>query len=349
MGGIHVRILDGSQGEGGGQIIRTALTLACVKNKPIRIENIRAGRKPPGLRPQHMTAIKAAAAICQAEVDGADVDSQTVTFKPGGPLRAGDYEWNVGTAGSVTLVIQTVLLPLALAEGPSTIRVHGGTHVPNSPSGHYLRDVYGPILLSLGIDLEVYMETYGWYPEGGGTMSVYLAGSAALNGQNMLERGPIERVVGTAVGCNLPSHIPQRMASRAINLLDTIDAPVDIRPVRSRSISTGAGIFLATEYNNGRGGFGVLGAKGMPSEVVAEKAVTALLDFHDNGAAVDEHLADQLIVPLALAEGPSTFSTAAITPHLLTNIAVVQTFIDRPIDVDEKRHTVSFGTHAIRE
>lgn len=229
------------------------------------------------------------------------------------------------------------------------IRVHGGTHVPNSPSGHYLRDVYCPMLLSLGIGLETYMEAYGWYPEGGGTMSVYLEGSAALQGQNMLERGPIERVVGTAVGCNLPSHIPQRMANRAINLIDTIDAPVDIRPVRTRSISTGAGIFLATEYNNGRGGFGVLGVKGMPSEVVAEKAVTALLDFHDSGAAVDEHLADQLVIPLVLAPGPSMFSTAAITPHLRTNIGVVQEFIDRAIDIDESRRIVSIGAHTTRE
>jgi RNA 3'-terminal phosphate cyclase (ATP) len=258
-------------------------------------------------------------------------------------VRAGEYEWDVGTAGAVTLVIQTVLLPLALAQGSSTIRVRGGTHVPNSPSGHYLRDVYCPMLLSFGVSLEMYMESYGWYPEGGGMMSVYLEGGAALQSQNLLERGPIERVTGTAVGCNLPSHIPQRMASRAINLLETIDAPIDIRPVRTRSISTGAGIFLATEYTNGRGGFGVLGTKGMASEVVAEKAVTALLDFHDNGAAADEHLADQLVIPLALAEGPSTFSTAAITPHLLTNIAVVRTFINRPIDVDETRRTVTFG------
>jgi RNA 3'-terminal phosphate cyclase (ATP) len=164
-----------------------------------------------------------------------------------------------------------------------------------------------------------------------------------LIGLDLHIRGPIERVVGTAVGCNLPSHIPQRMANRAINLLDTFDAPLDIRPCRTRSLSTGAGIFLAVEYANGRGGFGVLGRQGMPSEVVAEKAVTALLSFHDTGAAVDEHLADQLVIPLALAEGKSVLAVEAVTSHLRTNIEVVRRFVDRPITVDEAGRTVTFS------
>jgi RNA 3'-terminal phosphate cyclase (ATP) len=238
--------------------------------------------------------------------------------------------------------MQTVLLPLALAEGESTIRVNGGTHVPFSPSGHYLRDVYTPCLLSIGADIEVYMDVYGWMPEGGGSISAYIPGSSELIGQNFMDRGPIERVIGTAVGCNLPSHIPQRMANRAINLLDTIDAPIDIRPCRTRGISTGAGIFLTAEYVNGRGGFGVLGRKGVASEVVAEEAVNALLAFHQTGAAVDEHLADQLVIPLALAQGRSVISTAALTPHLLTNISVVRAFTNRPIFVDEARRAITF-------
>jgi RNA 3'-terminal phosphate cyclase (ATP) len=339
-----VLTLDGSQGEGGGQIVRTALTLSTITGTAIRIKNIRGGRSPHGLRAQHVTAIRAAADICGAAVSGADVGSGEITFEPGGPGRAGDYEWAVGTAGSVTLVLQTVLLPLVLAEGTSTVKVHGGTHVPSSPSGHYLRDVYMPVLLSLGANVEIYMDTYGWMPEGGGTISAYVQGRARLSGLDMRQRGPVERVIGTAVGCNLPSHIPQRMANRAVNLLGvSLQVPLDIRPVRTRSISTGAGLFLAAEYTNGRGGFGMLGRKGMPSEVVAEKAITALLDFDASGAAVDRHLADQLVVPLALAEGESIVSTDAITPHLLTNTAVVRAFLDRPIEVDEQARTVTFG------
>ncbi len=333
--------IDGSQGEGGGQIVRTALTLSAITGTAIQIEAIRAGRKPRGLRPQHVTAIHAAAEICDAATDGVAVGSGAILFEPGQGVRAGTYEFAVGTAGSAALVLQTVLLPLALADGESQVRVYGGTHVPNSPSGHYLRDVYLPLLLGLGVDAELYMESYGWMPEGGGQITTYVRGGAQLTGRDLGERGRIERIFGTAVGCNLPSHIPQRMANRAANLLQTIDAPLDIRPLRTRSISTGAGIFLAVEYTNGRGGVGTLGVRGMPSEAVADQAVTDLLNFHASDAAVDRHLADQLIVPLALAAGESLVRTDVITPHLLTNIAVVRRFLERPIDVDERRRLVT--------
>ncbi len=332
--------LDGSQGEGGGQIVRSAVSLSSITGQPVMIENIRAGRKPRGLRPQHVTAIRAAADICGAAIDGVNIDSDMITFEPGGPVQAGDYEWAVGTAGATTLVMQTVMLPLALAKGESTVAIHGGTHVPFSPSGHYLRDVYVPTLLRLGADTEVYMDSYGWMPEGGGTLTAYIHGGARLEGGDMRDGGRLERIFGMAVGCNLPSHIPQRIANRAINLLSNMEVPVDIRPLRTRSISTGAGIFLAVELTNGRGGFGVLGRKGMPSETVAEQAVTDLLTFLDSQSAADKHLIDQLIIPLALAAGASVVSFESYTAHLATNIAVVQAFLDRPILVDEAAQTV---------
>jgi RNA 3'-terminal phosphate cyclase (ATP) len=335
--------LDGSHGEGGGQIVRTALTLSCMTGTAVLIENIRAGRKPSGLRPQHITAIQAAAEISYAEVRGVEVGAKTILFEPGAPVRAGQYEWSVGTAGAATLVLQTILLPLALAEGESTVKIHGGTHVPNSPSGHYVRDVYMPVLLSMGVDLEIYMDCYGWVPEGGGTIEAHTAGNAQLLALDKRDRGHIERVFGTAIGCNLPSHIPQRIANRAVNLLGEFDAPVDIRPQRTRSISTGAGIFLTVEYTNGRGGFGVIGRKGMPSEAVAEKAITGLLSFHDSAAAADRHLTDQLVVPMALAEGASAFTAEDLTSHLYTNIDTVRAFVNRPIEVDESTRTITFG------
>jgi len=335
--------LDGSQGEGGGQIIRTAVALSAITGQPVRIERVRAGRENPGLRPQHVTAVEAVAAICDAVTRGVEVGSDTIIFEPRSPVRAGEYEWGVGTAGSACLVAQTVLLPLALAQGASKLTLYGGTHVPHSPSGHYLRDVYAPMLLRMGIGIEIYMGSYGWMPEGGGMLTIYLEGGARPQGQRLLERGPLERVFGYAVGCNLPSHIPQRMANRAINLLDVLDVPLDIRPQRTRSVSTGAGLFLTAEYANGRAGFGMLGRKGMPSEEVAERAVTPLLMFHDSGAAVDERLMDQLVLPLALAEGESVVSTNAITSHLRTNIDVVRAFLDRPIAVDEEKRVVTVG------
>lgn len=338
--------LDGSQGEGGGQIIRTALTLSTILGVPFRVEQIRAGRDPGGLRAQHVTAIQAAADICDAHVEGARIGSETVTFVPGGPVCSGDYEWRIDTAGSATLVLQTVLLPLALAPEPSTVRVHGGTHVPNSPSAHYLRDVYVPLLLEIGADVTVSIEAYGWVPGGGGTLGATVTGGAHLRGCDLRQRGELERVFGTTVGCNLPSHIPQRMANRAINLLNAVEAfdpPLDIRPVRASGASTGAGIFLVAEYANGRGGWGVLGRKGVPSEVVAGDGVTALLMFHDSDAAVDEHLADQLVIPLALSEGPSVVTTPEVTTHLRTNIDVVRHFVDREIRLDEQQGAVYFA------
>jgi RNA 3'-terminal phosphate cyclase (ATP) len=338
-----VIILDGSQGEGGGQIVRSAVTLSCITGQAVRVEKVRAGRKTGGLRPQHVAAVRAAAELCDAEIEGVAVGSTAITFEPRAAVRAGVYEWTVGTAGSATLVLQTVLLPLALAEGRSELRVHGGTHVPRSPSGHYLRDVYAPALLELGADAEIYGNGYGWTPQGGGTLSAYTGGGARLCGVDGHERGQLERVFGVAVGCNLPAHIPQRMANRARNLLapHLLGVTVDIRPQRVRSVSTGAGIFLAAEYGNGRGGVGVLGRRGMPSEVVAERAVQALLAFHDSGAAVDRHLADQLIMPLALAEGPSVLHVEAITSHCRTQAAVVRAFLPRGIHLDEHTQTIT--------
>ena len=336
-------VLDGSQGEGGGQIVRSAVTLSCITGQAVRVERVRAGRKTGGLRPQHVAAIRAAAELCDAATEGVDVGSAAITFEPRADVRAGEYEWAVGTAGSAALVLQTVLLPLALASGRSEVRVHGGTHVPRSPSGHYLRDVYAPALAELGADVEIYVSAYGWTPEGGGTLTAYTGGGAQLRGVDMRARGPLERVFGVAVGCNLPAHIPQRMANRARNLLapQLAGASLDIRPQRARSISTGAGIFLAAEYANGRGGVGVLGRRGMPSEVVAERAVQALLAFHGSGAAVDRHLADQLIVPLALAEGPSVLRAEAITSHCRTQAAVVRAFLPRVIHLDEHTQTIT--------
>lgn len=336
--------LDGSQGEGGGQVVRTAVTLSSITGIPVRIENIRAGRDPGGLRAQHVTAIQAAAAICDAALTGVEKGSPAITFEPRSAVKAGEYSWGVGTAGSAVLVLQTVLLPLALAEGESSVQVSGGTHVPNAPSGHYLRDVYMPLLLRIGADIEIYMDSYGWVPEGGGQITAYIKGGKPLNGIDMKVRGRLERVFGVAVGCNLPSHIPQRMANRATNLIGShIEAPLDIRPQRTRSVSTGAGIFLTVEYANGRGGFGCLGRKGMPSEAVAERAVTDVLHFVENDAALDRYAADQMILPLALADGQSSFRTETITRHCRTNIAVVRAFTNRPIYADDNTRIVSIG------
>ena len=328
--------IDGQYGEGGGQILRTALTLACITRRPITIENIRAGRHKPGLRRQHLAAVLAATEICGAEVEGADIGSQHLVFIPGRPPQAGTYEWEIKTAGSTALVLQTVMLPLAMAPGPSEIRAIGGTHVPFSPSGHYLRDVYAPMLVQSGVEVFVNIERYGWNPKGGGEITCYLEGWSQLHGQDLTERGELERLIGVGLASRLPAHIPQRMTTHVAKVLDFLEVPLDMRTERDgRSKGEGAGVFLTAEYANGRAGFTALGEPGVPSEEVAEEAAYAFQVFDAGNASVDSHLADQLVLALSLADGASSFITPQITEHLLTNCWVIQQFIDRMITVDD--------------
>ena len=336
--------LNGQFGEGGGQILRTALTLSCITRKAFTVQNIRAGRHKPGLRRQHLTSVMAAAEICDAEVLGADIGSQELAFAPRRPAQAGVYEWEVKSAGAAPLVLQTVLLPLAMAPGPSEIRVLGGTHVPHSPSGHYLRDVYAPMLVQSGVEVFVNIERYGWNPKGGGEITCYLEGWSQLHGQDLLERGELERLIGIGLASRLPAHIPQRMTTHVRKVLDFLEVPVDIRPERDgRSKGEGAGVFLTAEYANGRAGFSALGEPGVPSEEVAEEAAYTFQVFDAGNASVDSHLADQLVLVLSLAEGESTFVTPHITDHLITNRWVIQQFIQRQITLDEHTGRVDIG------
>jgi RNA 3'-terminal phosphate cyclase (ATP) len=329
-------VIDGQYGEGGGQVLRTALTLSCITRRPITIENIRAGRHKPGLRRQHLTAVMAAADICDAEVAGADIGSQELVFAPRRPAHAGYYEWQVKSAGAATLVLQTILLPMAMAPGASEIRVIGGTHVPYSPSGHYLRDVYAPMLVQGGVEVFVNIERYGWNPKGGGEITCYLEGWSQLHSQDLLERGDLERLIGVGLASRLPAHIPQRMTTHVRKVLDFLEVPVDIRPERDgRSKGEGAGVFLTAEYANGRAGFSALGEPGVASEEVAEEAAYAFQVFDAGNASVDAHLADQLVLVLALAEGESVFITPQITDHLTTNCWVIQQFLERQITIDQ--------------
>ncbi|HSQ38598.1 MAG TPA: RNA 3'-terminal phosphate cyclase, partial [Anaerolineales bacterium] len=197
---MTTRYIDGSHGEGGGQILRSALTLAAITGDAVRLENIRANRAKPGLRPQHLTAVRAAAAVCNAHVEGAERDSQALTFTPQTPPQAGDYVFDVndvvssGSAGAMTLVLQTVLLPLALADGPSRLILRGGTAVPMSPPAPYLEHVYLPTLFEMGVQVRVAHRLWGFYPQGGGELDVEIAGRAIVHSLDLTERGAPERV-----------------------------------------------------------------------------------------------------------------------------------------------------------
>lgn len=325
--------IDGSIGEGGGQVLRTALTLSVLTGQPVEIRNIRAGRPNPGLQPQHLTAVYAAAALCQAQVEGAALGSQTLRFAPQNPPRPGEYIFDVtevagrGSAGAVGLVFQTLFLPLALMPGESLVVLRGGTHVPWAPSVDYLQEVFLPTVAQMGLNAEIDLVAWGFYPVGGGEVRVRIRGrSGPLSPLNLTERGNVRRVRGRAVVSNLPSHIPQRMVDRARSLLNQAGLRADLQPMVTRGTGPGAGIFLVVDYEHVRAGFSAYGRKGVPSEQVAEEACRELLAHHESGAPVDPHLADQLLLPMALAEGTSRFVTSAVTGHLLTNLTVVRAF-----------------------
>jgi RNA 3'-terminal phosphate cyclase (ATP) len=328
--------IDGSQGEGGGQILRTSLSLAAIAGRAIRIENIRAGRPKPGLAAQHLTAVRAVAALCRARLAGDEIGSGRLDFLPEAPVQAGDYAFDVaaarrgGSAGATGLVLQAVLPPLALAGGRSRVSIRGGTHVAWSPSFDYLRDVWLPALAAMGIAARLELRRSGWYPIGEGQIEAVVEGRALaerpLRPLTLLERGRLLEVTGRAVTANLPAQIPRRMAERARALLAEQGVQAGIEVEVLQAACAGAGIFLTAHYENLRCGFNALGERGKPAEAVAEEAAEALLAHMASGAALDLHLADQVVLPLSLAAGPSRFTVERITPHLETNARVVELF-----------------------
>lgn len=328
--------IDGDYGEGGGQLLRTSLSLAAITGQPVRIDRIRAKREKPGLAIQHLTGVRAAAAVCQATVKGDTLGSTTLEFIPNCPTQAGKYTFDVaqtvgtGSAGAVTLILQTVLLPLALTTGESVVTLKGGTFVPWSPPVSYIEKVYLPILVQMGVQAEVKIRAWGWYPRGGGELELRVMGNgggdASLKSLHLLERGALQQVKGLAIVTELPSHIPQRMASRAQNLLEQAHLKAQVQPLRERGVGPGAGIFLTAQYEHSRTGFGAVGKIGLPAEQVAAIATQELLNFHANGAPIDIYLADQLLLPAALASFASQYRSAGISTHLTTNAWVIEQF-----------------------
>ncbi len=338
--------IDGSYGEGGGQILRTSLSLSAITGHPIRINNIRAGRDKPGLAAQHLTSVRAAATICRAKVRGDAMGSMTLEFIPGSAVQVGNYTFDVSearegrSAGAVAMVLQTVLLPLVLANGNSQVTLRGGTHVNYSPSMTYIQEVYLPMLHRMGVQVEMQINAWGWYPQGGGEVELSVSSDPNLNGINLLKRGNLQQVRGLAVVTQLPSHIPQRMASRAENILREEQLKVTVQPIHAKGVAPGAGLFLTAEYENSLAGFSGLGRIGLPAEKVAEVACEEFLNFHETGAPVDEHLGDQLLLPAALASTRSEYRVAAVSNHLTTNASIIELFGLAKVTVDEEEKRV---------
>ncbi len=340
--------LDGAHGQGGGPILRTALSLSAITMRGFRLFNLRAGRRNPGLLPQHLSAARAAAVITEAAVSGDSLGSAELSFAPRHPPKPGSYAIDVAetagraSAGSVTLVLQTLLLPLALADGVSMLLLRGGTHVAWSPPFDDVITAYLPALRRMGFRVEAELKQSGWYPRGAGEVACIVTGGPTPRGEgthprplDASQRGPLRRITGRAIAANLPAHISQRMADRARANLGDLGVPVDIEPQRVNAACPGAGIFLVAHYEPLAASFSAYGRPGKPSEAVADEVAASLREHHASRAGVERHLADQLLLPLAIATGPSVFTAPAATGHLMTNAWTIGQFGVADIEIEQ--------------
>jgi len=331
--------IDGSYGEGGGQIVRTALALSCVTGRAVEIRNVRATRKNPGLQPQHLTGVLACAQIARAEVDGAALGSNRLLFSPG-RITGGEYTFDVeqtagrGSAGSVSLILQAILLPLSRAASPSHIVLRGGTHVSRAPSVHYLTEVFLPTIRRLGLLADVELVRWGFYPIGKGEVIARITPCPELEGLTWDKPGPVTHASGISAVANLPRHIAERQKDAASQGLAAAGIAGDIHIIAAPAVGRGTVCFLKADIEGGAAGFCSLGEIGKRAETVGRDAAAECAAFLKTGAAVDRHLADQLLPYLALARGSSTVTAEAVTTHLLTNLWVVQHFVDRDVRVE---------------
>jgi RNA 3'-terminal phosphate cyclase (ATP) len=320
-------VIDGSIGEGGGQILRSALALSLVTGRPFRIDGIRAGRQKPGLLRQHLTAVRAAATIGGATVTGDELGSTVLTFAPRA-VRGGDYSFNVGSAGSTTLVLQTVLPALLVAPAASRLTIEGGTHNPAAPPFDFLATTFAPQVRQMGAGFEIALEAHGFHPAGGGRLLAAIEPVTQLRPLTLLERGPV-----TVRARALLASLPEQIARRELGIVQR-RLGLERGQCRSEQVPASPGpgnvVFIEiaseqiTEVITG------FGRKSVPSEEVAGGACEEASAYIAAGVPVGAHLADQLLLPMALAGG-GAFRTLAPTPHTVTNADVIGRFLDVPI------------------
>jgi RNA 3'-terminal phosphate cyclase (ATP) len=336
--------IDGSRGEGGGQILRTALALSMITGKPFRMFNIRAKRSKPGLMRQHLTCVDASREISDAWVEGASVGSTEITFRPG-TVKSGDYAFDTGGAGGTSLVFQTVCLPLALREGLSTIQLVGGTHNRMAPPADYIEHVYLPALSRMGINFGVTFGTYGFYPVGGGRWSATtLEPTPNTFGSSYMRRGSLVEVKATALVSQLPANIGHRevLALRShLPMLSVENCAV----LEVTSAGPGNVLCVALQFEHANERFYAFGERGLSSERVAERVADEVKAFLAHDVPVGEHLADQLLLPLALGAG-GVFRTVKPSQHFVTQVETIAMFLSAHVQVQEERegqHRVMVG------
>ena len=313
-------------------MLRTALALAALTGRSFKFENIRARRDRPGLAPQHLTGVKGVAEICHAVVEGDKVGSTSLSFEPG-TVEPGDYRFDVGTAGSITLVLQTCMLACARTRARTEFDILGGTNVRMSPPADYLEQVLFPFLRTMGYDIDMKVPVRGFYPQGGGEMIVGMARGEHVLPLKLENRGHFIGINGVCFTQKLPDHIAERMASTARKTL-VGHAPVKLVMDRRPGRSIGAGIFLSAEYENTILAGDALGERGISSEKLGELAAVTLLREMDSAGTLDVHAADQILPYLSLAAGPSTFLVSELSMHFQTQVEMIRKFIDVRIDAE---------------
>ena len=325
---VHI---DGSTGEGGGQVVRTSLALAAVTDERLVIENVRENRDEPGLKAQHLACVRALAALTDATVEGDELGSERIVFEPDEP-KGGKYEVEVGTAGAVTLVVHAVLPAALHADSDVTFRVRGGTHVRWSPTFEHLESVFLPILRDAGADATVELVRRGHYPQGGG--EIVLRVSPSELSPVKPRRAELESVEGVSHACGLPEHIVERQAEAARELLrDGLDATVDMGieevHIDEDAPSKGTAVTLVADAGTRLGG-SALGERGKPAEEVGTEAAEELVSAVEAGADTDEYVADQLVPYVALAGG--NYDPPRVTSHLETNVEITSEFAEVSLD-----------------
>lgn len=323
--------VDGSQGEGGGQVLRTALSLAACFGKQVHIRNIRQGRAKPGLMRQHLACVKAIAEVCGAHVRGAFIGSRAVEFIPD-KINGGEYHFSVGSAGSSTLVFQTVLPALMLAQKPSRLILEGGTHNPLAPSYDFIRHAFLPLLEQMGINVETKLERYGFYPVGAGKWTISIRPPDEYRFFKLQQRGQLLDYSAECLGARIPAHIVVREKKQLLRKLNWPDDRITTKNVDS--LGSGNLVSLKVHYPKVTEVIESIGAIGISSEQVANKAVEALHRYQSTGAPVGRFLADQLLLPLAVAAG-GNYLTGPLSEHSRTNIAVIRQMTDVEIKTQE--------------
>jgi RNA 3'-terminal phosphate cyclase (ATP) len=326
--------IDGSEGEGGGQILRSALALSILTRRPFKLVNIRANRSKPGLQPQHLMCVRAAAAVSGANYKGGSVGSSVLYFEPR-DVKAGTYTFTIGTAGATSLVLHTVYLPLALrGDKPSEVTITGGTHNIHAPCYHFLETTWAAYMARLGIRVELEMVRPGFYPRGGGEIRAVVHPCSRVNGISLLTCPELTTAGGFSAYAGLPESVGKRQARRLSVRLKSegIDPHIPVEEWEAANPGTVAAVVFRQAPVPAL--FFGLGERGKPAESVADDAADEAIAFRDAKAPVDPRSADQLLLPLAFSNDASEYLASEITRHTTTNVETVRKFVDRSIGIE---------------